>query len=216
MNEQLDTIKENYSKGRKVDDHDVAYLIGTVDALQKLADTRLESNQAKAAFLDSVAEALGVPKPQTPMEGVGACLGIMTAINLRDSQIERLQEEARRFYREDGTFELLATKRDATNARIVSAIRIEETENVLREANDYLNTNHLTNITHGSILHQKIKDAIGDEPATTCLWSPTDDDAMPGTFETACGHIHSFTEGGPTYNNHRYCPYCGMRLAVAK
>lgn len=33
-------------------------------------------------------------------------------------------------------------------------------EELLIECNDYLNTNNLTSIGHGSILHQKIKDLI--------------------------------------------------------
>jgi hypothetical protein len=48
--------------------------------LQKLADTRLETIKAMSGYLDDVAEALGVAKPSTPVEGIGACWKVMGAI----------------------------------------------------------------------------------------------------------------------------------------
>jgi len=36
----------------------------------------------------------------------------------------------------------------------------QELRDVVGQANDYLNTNRLTNIAHGSILHQKLEEAV--------------------------------------------------------
>jgi len=36
-------------------------------------------------------------------------------------------------------------------------LRVEYLENILKEADDYLSTNNLTSIGHGSILHKKFK-----------------------------------------------------------
>jgi hypothetical protein len=46
---------------------------------------------------------------------------------------------------------------DAMQARIV------ELESLIKEADDYLNTNKLTTICNGSILHAAFKEAIKDE-----------------------------------------------------
>jgi hypothetical protein len=54
----------------------------------KLAEARLETIKAMSGYLDDVAEALGVPKPGTPVEGVGACWKVMEAIQtLQTDQI---------------------------------------------------------------------------------------------------------------------------------
>lgn len=41
--------------------------------------------------------------------------------------------------------------------------RIVELESLIKEADDYLNTNKLTTICNGSILHMAFKEAIKDE-----------------------------------------------------
>lgn len=46
----------------------------------------------------------------------------------------------------------------------------------------------------------------------TCSWSPYDDFDMPGTFDTSCGNIFSFTEEGIKENNFKFCPYCGGEI----
>ena len=41
-----------------------------------------------------------------------------------------------------------------------------------------------------------------------CPWQEDRD----GNWETGCGNIFAFTEGGPTENRMKFCPYCGRRL----
>jgi hypothetical protein len=60
-------------------------LIADVEQLQKLTDTRLETIKAMSSYLDDVAEALGIPKPSTPHEGVGACWKVMESITDREN-----------------------------------------------------------------------------------------------------------------------------------
>ena len=40
------------------------------------------------------------------------------------------------------------------------AVKVKELVDLLTEADDYLNTNNLTNIGHGSILHRKMQEVI--------------------------------------------------------
>ena len=39
---------------------------------------------------------------------------------------------------------------------------------------------------------------------TTCNWSEDED----GYWETECGDMHCFLDGGPTENKYQFCPYC--------
>lgn len=41
-----------------------------------------------------------------------------------------------------------------------------------------------------------------------CWWAEDED----GNWDTGCDEKHIFTEGNPTENKHRYCPYCGRPL----
>ena len=47
-----------------------------------------------------------------------------------------------------------------------------------------------------------------------CQWTPTDSDDMPGTWESACGEIWSFVEGGAAVGNVRFCHGCGKPVEV--
>lgn len=47
--------------------------------------------------------------------------------------------------------------------------RIVELESLIKEADDYLNTNKLTTICNGSILHAAFKEALKDEKGSQCL-----------------------------------------------
>ena len=49
-----------------------------------------------------------------------------------------------------------------------------------------------------------------------CQWTSTDDEDMPGTYDTSCGEIWSFVEGGPVENNYRFCHGCGKPVGVVK
>ena len=51
----------------------------------------------------------------------------------------------------------------------------------------------------------------------TCEWSEEDPwGSMPDTWQTSCGNLFSFTDGGPTENEMKFCCYCGKRLAEIK
>ena len=42
-----------------------------------------------------------------------------------------------------------------------------------------------------------------------CEWKQ---DALEGYWETGCGKLYEFMEGGPTENRQKYCGYCGKRI----
>lgn len=45
------------------------------------------------------------------------------------------------------------------------------------------------------------------EPAI-CNWYENSD----GNWDTACGELFCFLDGGPVENGMRFCPYCGNKL----
>lgn len=51
------------------------------------------------------------------------------------------------------------------------------------------------------------------EPGT-CVWTEQDDDTMPGTYESTCGELWSFIDGGPAENNVRFCHGCGKAVST--
>ena len=46
------------------------------------------------------------------------------------------------------------------------------------------------------------------ETPLTCTWTENED----GVYETNCGNLFVFNDGGPVENDFRYCPYCGREL----
>ena len=49
-----------------------------------------------------------------------------------------------------------------------------------------------------------------DAPAVAeCIWRDSEGD---GNWDTSCGNLYFFVEGGPTENGQRFCGYCGGRL----
>ena len=60
-------------------------------------------------------------------------------------------------YNKQGRLVISRETHEAMQARIV------ELESLIKEADDYLNTNKLTTICNGSILHAAFKEAIKDE-----------------------------------------------------
>lgn len=54
------------------------------------SDSRLENVKAMSGYLDDVSEVLGVAKPSTPVEGIGACWKVMVAIQRRNKALESL------------------------------------------------------------------------------------------------------------------------------
>ena len=51
-------------------------------------------------------------------------------------------------------------------------------------------------------------DSFSKDMPEFCLWTETDD----GLWESSCGQIHEFMEGGPKDNCQKYCGYCGKLL----
>jgi hypothetical protein len=45
-----------------------------------------------------------------------------------------------------------------------------------------------------------------------CTWTKSNDPSMPDTFDSNCGVVWTFTDGGPGENNVRFCPGCGGKL----
>ncbi len=66
----------------------VAALAAQRDKAEGLAAVRLETIKAMSGYLDDVAGALGVKKPGTPGEGVGACWKVAEAIVQRNEALE--------------------------------------------------------------------------------------------------------------------------------
>ena len=49
----------------------------------------------------------------------------------------------------------------------------------------------------------------------TCTWTEQDDKDMPGTYESSCGEMWSFIEGGVKENRVTYCHHCGGKVVPA-
>ena len=49
----------------------------------------------------------------------------------------------------------------------------------------------------------------------TCTWTEQDDQDMPGTYESSCGEIWSFIDGGVKENRVTYCHHCGGKVVPA-
>jgi hypothetical protein len=45
-----------------------------------------------------------------------------------------------------------------------------------------------------------------------CTWTKSNDPNTPDTFDSNCGVVWTFTDGGPGENNVRFCPGCGGKL----
>jgi hypothetical protein len=49
----------------------------------------------------------------------------------------------------------------------------------------------------------------------TCTWTEQDDKDMPSTYESSCGEMWSFTDGGIKENRVTYCHHCGGKVVLA-
>ena len=49
----------------------------------------------------------------------------------------------------------------------------------------------------------------------TCTWAEQDDKDMPGTYESSCGEMWSFIDGGIKENRVTYCHHCGGKVVSA-
>ena len=70
------------------------------------------------------------------------------------------------------------------------------------------------NLVDPSTLHSKHLRVEYREPRT-CTWTAQNDIDLPDTYETGCGELWSFPEGGsPSEHGARFCCHCGGRIEV--
>ena len=51
--------------------------------------------------------------------------------------------------------------------------------------------------------------------AKKCMWRQQDPEHYGvGTYETSCGHLFSFVDGGCAENEARFCQYCGGEIVA--
>ena len=67
-------------------------------------------------------------------------------------------------------------------------------------------------------MYKELRAALA-APATApeqqeCKWMPYDDDFIPGTYESQCGELWSFIDGGPAENRVKYCHGCGKPVVL--
>jgi ribosomal protein S27AE len=55
--------------------------------------------------------------------------------------------------------------------------------------------------------------ACAEAPETPCAWTLEDEDGR--AYQTSCGEMFEFTDGGPVENKAKFCQYCGKALVVA-
>lgn len=59
------------------------------------------------------------------------------------------------------------------------------------------------------------ENAVEIELRETCTWTEQDDKDMPGTYESSCGEMWSFIDGGVKENRVTYCHHCGGKVVPA-
>ena len=57
--------------------------------------------------------------------------------------------------------------------------------------------------------------ALAGRERETCTWTEQDDKDMPSTYESSCGEIWSFIDGGVKENRVTYCHHCGGKVVPA-
>ena len=57
--------------------------------------------------------------------------------------------------------------------------------------------------------------ALAGQQRESCTWTEQDDKDMPGTYESSCGEMWSFIEGGLKENRVTYCHHCGGKVVPA-
>ena len=45
-----------------------------------------------------------------------------------------------------------------------------------------------------------------------CIWKAENNEYMPGTYESTCGIVWTFTEGGVKDNGVNFCFRCGKKV----
>jgi hypothetical protein len=50
-------------------------------------------------------------------------------------------------------------------------------------------------------------------PPEPCVWTLEDEDGS--AYQTSCGEMFEFNDGGPAENKAKFCQYCGKALVVS-
>ena len=69
--------------------------------------------------------------------------------------------------------------------------------------------------THDQLLQYGDARALAASERGTCTWTEQDDKDMPCTYESSCGEMWSFTDGGIKENRVTYCHHCGGKVVLA-
>ena len=56
---------------------------------------------------------------------------------------------------------------------------------------------------------------LAGQQRENCTWTEQDDKDMPGAYESSCGEMWSFIDGGIKENRVTYCHHCGGKVAIA-
>jgi len=56
---------------------------------------------------------------------------------------------------------------------------------------------------------------LAGQQRESCTWTEQDDKDMPGTYESSCGEMWSFIDGGVKENRVTYCHHCGGKVVLA-
>jgi len=56
---------------------------------------------------------------------------------------------------------------------------------------------------------------LAGQQRETCTWTEQDNKDMPGTYESSCGEMWSFIDGGVKENRVTYCHHCGGKVVPA-
>lgn len=98
----------------------------------------------------------------------------------------------------------MTTQHKDPRAVIEQLVEALEVLNNLDADINLLNTNKLEEMVDAALTAGR--DAL---KLRTCTWTQHDDVHMPSTYETECGALWSFVEGGPSENKTKFCHGCG-------
>jgi len=69
--------------------------------------------------------------------------------------------------------------------------------------------------TRNQLLQYGAAQRLAGQQRETCTWTEQDDKDMPGTYESSCGEMWSFIDGGVKENRVTYCHHCGGKVVPA-
>ena len=69
--------------------------------------------------------------------------------------------------------------------------------------------------TRDQLLQYGAAQRLAGRERETCTWTEQDDKDMPGTYESSCGEMWSFIDGGVKENRVTYCHHCGGKVVSA-